>query len=78
MSCCLAPTNTPQLRVLDVCVIRAASLDFSCDSLEGEEDAILSSCDSFRSGGQIEPTGTACAELNACDSLPVGLIPAGR
>ena len=48
-----------QATLIEAAVIRAASLQYTCDSLIPEDDAILSTCDSFHDdhcGGQVEPT----------------------
>lgn len=42
--------------LVETAVIRAASLQYTCDSLGSGDDAILSTCDSFKCGGQVEPT----------------------
>lgn len=47
-----------KVRVVDTCVIRAVSLEYeyTCNSGDFGNDAILSTCDSFVCGGQVEPT----------------------
>ncbi|KAL3142514.1 hypothetical protein ABBQ38_002836 [Trebouxia sp. C0009 RCD-2024] len=47
-----------KVRVVDTCVIRAVSLEYeyTCSSGDFGNDAILSTCDSFMCGGQVEPT----------------------
>ena len=42
--------------LIEAAVIRAASLQYTCDSLDPEDDASLSTCDSVKCGGQVEPT----------------------
>lgn len=45
-----------QATLIEAAVIRAASLQYTCGTLDPEDDAILSTCDSFKCGGQVEPT----------------------
>lgn len=55
-----APADTMhQGTLIEAAVIRAASLQYTCDSLDPEDDAILSTCDSFKCGGQVEPTASS-------------------
>lgn len=51
-------TQMQKVRVVDTCVIRAVSLEYeyTCSSGDFGNDAILSTCDSFMCGGQVEPT----------------------
>lgn len=56
-----------RVMLVETAVIRAASLQYTCDSLGSEDDAILSTCDSFRCGGQVEPT----AETNTLERICV-------
>ena len=48
-----------QAMLIEASVIRAASLQYTCDSRDSDDDAILSTYDSFKSGGQGESTAVA-------------------
>lgn len=55
-------------RKAHACTVHAASLQYNHKEL-GEGDAVLSSCDSFIFGGQVEPY--TYAEPDACEHVRV-------
>lgn len=56
-----------QVKLIEASVIRAASLEYTCDSLNPGSDAILSTCDSCKCSGQVKPT----AEIDSVEYLSV-------
>ncbi len=61
------PANLAHSTEVDACIIRAASLEYSYEDMDDE--AVLTTCDSFKCGGQIEPADDAV--LSDCEHVLV-------